>query len=148
MKRLLLPLIILAAAYVWQYASDDRPNVDRQPGRDESALRQDAIAGEFDDRHSGSQVTGDGVVTRILADDHDGSRHQRFILRLDSGQTLLIAHNIDLAPRIESLHEGDAVSFHGVYEWNDRGGLIHWTHHDPQGQQTPGWLRHNDRIYE
>ena len=148
MKKLLLPLAVLAAVYLWQHASDDRSSVAGQPGREVAALQQEAFAAGFDDRHTGSQVTGDGVVIRILADDHDGSRHQRFILRLASGQTLLVAHNIDLAPRIESLREGDTVSFNGVYESNDRGGLIHWTHHDPRGQHLPGWLRHNGRTYE
>jgi hypothetical protein len=58
-------------------------------------------------------------VTRILADDNDGSRHQRFILEVGGGRTLLIAHNIDLAPRVTGLKVGDTVEFHGEYEWND-----------------------------
>ena len=47
-----------------------------------------------------SQVSGNGVVINILSDDNEGDRHQRFILRLPSGNTILIAHNIDRAPRI------------------------------------------------
>ena len=97
---------------------------------------------------SGAQVLGEGVVTRLLADDTDGSRHQRFIVTLASGQTLLIAHNIDIAPRIASLRTGDSVAFSGVYEWNAKGGVIHWTHHDPNGRHQPGWLKHGGRIYQ
>ena len=97
---------------------------------------------------SGQQVSGSGEVIRILPDDNDGSRHQRFILRTASGQTLLIAHNIDLAPRIGDLRRGDRVDFYGVYEWNDRGGVIHWTHHDPDGTHIPGWLKHEGRTYQ
>lgn len=97
---------------------------------------------------AGEQVRGSGVVTRILPDDNDGSRHQRFILRIDSGRTLLIAHNIDLAPRIGSLREGDTVAFYGEYEPNDKGGVIHWTHRDPQGRHVGGWLEHKGRRYE
>jgi hypothetical protein len=108
----------------------------------------DLIAEAYANKVSGLQVSGQGAVSRLLDDDHDGSRHQRFILRLDSGQTLLVAHNIDLAPRIESLQVGEIVEFNGVYEWNDRGGVLHWTHHDPQGEHEPGWLRHRGRTYE
>ncbi len=98
--------------------------------------------------HSGSQVTGTGTVERVLSDDNDGSRHQRFILNLSSGRTVLIAHNIDLAPRLRSLAEGDEVSFFGQFETNDRGGVIHWTHKDPQGQHLDGWLEHRGQRYQ
>ncbi|MDH3636670.1 MAG: DUF3465 domain-containing protein [Gammaproteobacteria bacterium] len=102
----------------------------------------------FEQRQSDLQVQGSGEIVKILADDNDGSRHQRFILRLNSGRTLLIAHNIDLAPRISSLNRGDTVEFYGEYEWNSQGGVIHWTHHDPQGVHVPGWLKHNGKTYQ
>ncbi len=107
-----------------------------------------ALARAFDEQADDLPVEGRGTVTRILADDTEGDRHQRFILRLASGQTLLVAHNIDVAPRIEALREGDAVAFRGVYEWNAEGGLVHWTHHDPDGSHAGGWLRHEGRTYE
>jgi hypothetical protein len=84
----------------------------------------------------------------MLADDNDGSRHQRFILEVAGGRTLLIAHNIDLAPRIAGLRAGDTVEFYGEYEWNDKGGVIHWTHHDPNGRHVDGWLKHRGRTYQ
>ena len=87
-------------------------------------------------------------MTRVLADDNDGSRHQRFIMELPSGTTLLVAHNIDLAPRVAGLSVGDRVSFRGEYEPNDRGGVLHWTHHDPAGRHPGGWLEHGGRRYE
>jgi len=86
------------------------------------------------------------LVKRLLADDHDGSRHQRFILQLGNRDTLLIAHNIDLAERIP-LGLGDRVSFRGMYEWNDLGGLVHWTHHDPMGIEDGGWIRYRRKTY-
>lgn len=84
----------------------------------------------------------------ILADDLYGSRHQRFIIELVSGQTLLIAHNIDLAPRINTLFVGDRVKFLGEYAWNDKGGVIHWTHYDPAGGHEDGWILHENIIYQ
>ena len=94
------------------------------------------------------QVAGEGLIFRTLSDDRSGSPHQRFILRLASGQTVLIQHNIDVAPRINDLKTGDTVSFYGEYIWNDQGGLIHWTHHDPAGRHTGGWVKHNGRTYQ
>lgn len=106
------------------------------------------IAEAFAKRQSDLQVAGQGTVRRILPDDASGRRHQRFILELASGQTLLIAHNIDIAPRIDDLNEGDTVAFYGEYEWNARGGVIHWTHHDPDGRHADGWLQHNGLTYQ
>lgn len=88
------------------------------------------------------------MVKRILPDDNEGSRHQRFIVELSSGQTLLIAHNIDIAPRIPDLRVGDEVAFGGEYDWNPEGGVIHWTHHDPGGQHPGGWLKHGGQTYQ
>ena len=107
-----------------------------------------ALSIAFDERKSGVQTEGNGIVIKILPDDNEGSRHQRFILKLDSGQTLLIAHNIDLAPRLSTLREGDVVAFNGEYEWNSKGGVIHWTHRDPSGLHVAGWLKRNGETYQ
>lgn len=109
----------------------------------------DQILGEaFKNKTGKLQVQGSGNVFRLLADDHDGSRHQRFILKLASGQTLLIAHNIDIAPKINALKIGDIVAFFGEYAWNDQGGVVHWTHKDPSLAHQAGWLKHQGRTYE
>ncbi|WP_345773698.1 DUF3465 domain-containing protein [Shewanella sp. Isolate8] len=102
----------------------------------------------FEQKQSGLQIQGEGKVIRLLGDDTKGSRHQRFIVRLASGQTLLVAHNIDLAPRIADLKVGDRVGFFGEYEWNNRGGVIHWTHKDPNGHHPAGWLSHDGQKYQ
>jgi hypothetical protein len=106
------------------------------------------IGRAFKNRTSNVQVEGAGVVTRILADDLAGSRHQRFVVRLASGQTVLIAHNIDIATRVIGLQKGDRVRFYGEYVWNEKGGMVHWTHHDPDGRHPAGWLKHNGRTYQ
>ena len=108
----------------------------------------DALARAFSQHRSGVQVAGEGVVSQLLADDKDGRRHQRFVLRLASGQTVLVAHNIDLAARLDGLAVGDRVAFNGVYEWNAKGGTVHWTHRDPARQHEAGWLRHQGRTVQ
>jgi len=113
-----------------------------------NSTQGDAIARAFEQHQSNIKVEGEGTVTRNLPDDNVGSPHQRFVVRLGSGQTVLIEHNIDLAPRIEGLKVGDIVSFSGEYIWNEQGGLIHWTHHDPGGRHEAGWVKYNGRVYQ
>jgi len=143
LSKYLTPLLIVAALYLgWDHFNGTR---DAQVI---SGAGNEIVASAFRDQRSGLQVSGTGVVDRVLSDDNDGSRHQRFILRLNSGQTLLVAHNIDLAPRVAALQEGDTVAFNGVYEWNAKGGVVHWTHRDPSGQHEAGWLKHNGETYQ
>lgn len=67
---------------------------------------------------------------------------------LKSKQTLLVSHNIDLAARIDTLSVNDSIEFFGEYEWNEKGGVIHWTHHDPEEIHADGWIMHNNVIYQ
>ena len=122
-----------------------QPKSDRQAGQGsaEQILQQ-----AFENQESDIQVKGAGTVLKTLPDDNQGTRHQRFILKLSSGQTLLVAHNIDLADKIKDLKKGDKVGFYGEYEWSEQGGVLHWTHHDPAGRHTDGWLEHNGRVYQ
>jgi len=81
-----------------------------------------------------------------MHDDTEESAHQRFVLDMRNGQTLLIAHNIDIADRVP-LGMGDKVSFRGMYEWNELGGLVHWTHRDPMGVDEGGYVDFRGTIY-
>ena len=140
MKKLLWVIVLAAFAYAG-YQRHDFLEDTANPGTSVSDARLGAEA-------SGTQVQATGVITRILPDDDEGSRHQRFILQLPSGQTLLIAHNIDLAPRVDGLKEGDTVAFNGEFEWNSEGGVVHWTHHDPSGRHAAGWLKHQGQVVQ
>ena len=143
MKKLLPLIVILVVGYYgYQQSVEPIQKPDRAGSVDAPLL--DA----FERRASGIQVAGAGHVSRILPDDNDGSRHQRFILELPSGQTVLVAHNIDVAARITGLREKDQVRFYGEYEWNSQGGVIHWTHHDPRGNHEDGWIEHQGTRYE
>ncbi|KAB2888778.1 MAG: DUF3465 domain-containing protein [Desulfobulbaceae bacterium] len=149
MRRIALYLCLAVILAGYTFYSQYRRSV--APPAPQSAQQQEADAllqKAFDEKLSNLQVEGRGVVTMLLPDDNKGSRHQRFVLRLASGQTLLVAHNIDLAPRIDSLAIGDEVAFSGEYEWNSKGGVLHWTHRDPDGRHAAGWLRHRDRTYQ
>lgn len=120
-------------------------NTERQISVQNSA---DKIASLYQQKRSDEIVVVSGEVVKLLADDLKGSRHQKFILELSSRHTVLISHNIDLAPRINALREGDTVLVKGEYEYTDKGGVIHWTHHDPNGRHEGGWIEHEQQRYE
>jgi hypothetical protein len=143
MKRTLTLLILIGAIYF----GTTHPSIEIIQSA-HADPKTDIISEAFKNKISGIQVTGTGTVTKVLSDDTEGSKHQRLILTLSSGQTILIAHNIDLAPRIESLKIGDVISFSGVYEWNSKGGTVHWTHHDPQRKHVDGWLKRGSKTYQ
>jgi hypothetical protein len=107
-----------------------------------------AIVQDFQQHRSAVEVTADGTVIRQLPDSTGPSAaHERFIIRLRSGGlTLLIDHNLAIAPRVP-VRAGDHVIVHGEYIWNAQGGLIHFTHHDPQGRHEGGYIEDNGQFY-
>ena len=141
-KNRLLPIVAVLVLGAYQYLApqDDTvtESVDSQAGVVETA---------YADRRSKVWVEAQGRIARLLADDQEGSAHQRFILELDSGHTVMVAHNIDLAKRVP-VRKNDNIRLNGRYEWNDRGGVIHWTHHDPENRRTGGWIEFNGVVYQ
>ena len=91
-------------------------------------------------------TTVQGKVVKLLKDDREGNPHQRFLVNIAPDITLLVAHNIELAPRIPT-QEGDTITISGEYVWNNRGGVLHWTHHDPKGRRG-GWVEVNGKRFE
>lgn len=125
--------VVMAAALV--AACDSRS--DPQALHDQSGVN--AVEAAYEQQRSGVMVEVSGQVGRLLPDDTEGTPHQRFILDLSNGQTLLIAHNLSLAKRVPVL-VGDRVTVRGQYEWNPEGGVLHWTHDDPDGDRRGGWI--------
>lgn len=144
MKKI-IPLLMVLAALILGNITQAEPVQKPQL----SALNNsDVLDQAFANATSNIQVEGKGTVSKLLKDDLQGRKHQKFLLKLTSGLTVLIAHNIDLSTRIENLNVGDEVAFYGEYEWNNKGGVIHWTHHDPRGQHINGWLKHQGKTYQ
>jgi len=149
-----------------QHQSNNRQNSSRQSSKkyDNSSVKiqepitvtrnnatksndNDLIAKLYQQGKSDEIVTAVGRVGKILPDDNKGSRHQKFLLDIGQKKWLLIAHNIDLAPYVP-LKQGDDVIVHGEYEYNEKGGVIHWTHHDPRGYHEEGYIEHNGKRYK
>ncbi len=133
-------VLLLAIVSSLQYFSIELPL------GDDDVSAETTLQRVFQQQASGIWVETEAVVVKRLRDDLHGSRHQRFIVRSPSGQTLLVSHNIDLAAKVP-LAKGDRIKLRGRYEWNDKGGLIHWTHHDPQGRRQGGWIEYAGKTY-
>ncbi len=145
----LLVLLYVGNEYLGGDQTVDNSQRTSQSQTDESFTRVDdtqLIIESFEARRSDVWVQAGGEVASVLPDDNEGSRHQRFIVELRTGHTVLIAHNIDLALKVP-VSKGDYVEFRGEYEWNDRGGVVHWTHHDPRGRKKGGWISHRKQTY-
>ena len=114
-------------------------------GKNSEKTNNGVIEQLFKSRKSGQDVTISAEVIKTLLDDNDGSRHQRFIVK--SGiHSVLIAHNIDIASRVP-VGTGDFLEIKGVYEWNEKGGVIHWTHRDLNQKRPGGWIIYNNKKY-
>lgn len=144
MKKFALLIAVIALVYGYVHEQGiSVPSLGSLTSSTDSTLQE-----AYRDHRSDLQIQGKGTVAKVLRDDLKGSRHQRFILETDTGQSLLVAHNIDIAPKINGLRAGDTVEFYGEYEWNPKGGVIHWTHHDPDHRHVAGWLKHQGKTYQ
>jgi hypothetical protein len=108
-----------------------------------------AIVQAFQNHQSQVEVTADGTVVQVLPDRAGSSGpHERFIIKLTSFDlTLLIEHNLSIGARAP-VAVGDRVIVHGEYIWNSQGGLIHFTHHDPEGRHEGGFIQDNGTTYD
>ena len=141
-----LVLLLVVAAVGWwlenrkQEAPPAGQNAETPPA-EADALREAVRA-----KRSKVWVEGEGRIVHLLPDDRRPPRHQLCLVALDWGHTIKISHNVDLAPKVP-WKKGDTLTFRGRFEWNDKGGVVHWTHHDPKGRKQGGWLKHRGREY-
>lgn len=93
------------------------------------------------------EVTCTLPVKKLLPDDTKGLPHQRFLLSLSNGSTILVAHDTAMAPKVP-LAPGDLVTIRGEYIWNAKGGVIHWTHHTDTPRHEGGYIDYQSRRYQ
>lgn len=151
-KRIsVLVLIILAVAFyllegnLGGYGNNQKGETNHLEANNSNA--QKTLQDYFDRKVSGKMITVSAKISKVLRDDLHPPRHQRFIIKLDNNLTVLVTHNTDLAPRVKAIKAGDPIKVTGQYEWNDKGGVIHWTHHDPQGRRDGGQITYKGKVY-
>lgn len=150
MKRrfLILLAICVALSFTACRAPNNAQQLETAQVSSTGSMDAGAIAEAYGAHRNLPQVQGSGIVVKVLKDDTNGLQHQKFLLKVSDNITILIAHNIDLAPRVDDIHEGDTVGFKGEYIYTPKGGTVHWTHKDPRGNHAAGWLEHNGKKYE
>jgi len=136
-KRLFQGAFFLLLVFVW---------IQNQQSEGLHITNSNTLKTLFKNKQSSVMILFNGTVVKVLSDDNEGSRHQRFIVKSDD-HTVLIAHNIDLAPRVP-IQEGERIKIYGQYEWNEKGGVVHWTHHDPQNKHENGWIELNGKKFK
>ena len=136
-RRAIALLVVAAIAYGSSHFSCSK----------QGTLEETALGQAHDQQLSDVLVQGEGRVKLVMGDDTRGSRHQHLLIEVPQGFTVKLAHNIDLATRVPAV-VGETLEFRGVYEFNDKGGVVHWTHRDPDGKHPGGWIRHRGRVYE
>lgn len=106
------------------------------------------ISRAFATRTTLRQILVRAAVRKVLPDDIQGDRHQRFLVALADGRTLLVAHNIDLAARVPDLRPNTTIYLQGEFVWSAAGGVLHWTHKDPRGRHLDGWIQYFGKRYQ
>ncbi|MCW8870884.1 MAG: DUF3465 domain-containing protein [Proteobacteria bacterium] len=129
-KRLIVGAFFISLAIIYFYLTDYSTH---------------QLVDLYKQKSNGVMVTFEAKVINILSDDNQGSRHQRLIVEKPP-LTVLIAHNIDLSERVP-VKIGDYILVKGQYEWNQKGGIVHWTHSDPRGQHKGGWIEFRGQKY-
>jgi hypothetical protein len=150
-----LLLVALGAGVLWyQWEHRDELGFSKpQPVATAPATALDdnaRVAALFAAHRSDEVVEITGRVVKLLDDDDEGDRHQRFLLQVgEQPLLLLVAHNIDLAPRVP-LTEGDELRLRGEYEWSEKGGVLHWTHRNParNPRHEGGFIQLGGKRYE
>lgn len=136
----LLGVAALIAAAWWSWQS--------RPGSDyEVELGFAILEHAFYDQRSGFMAEASGTVARVLAANPDDPTYQRFVIRLENGQSILIVHN-QVAGNTVPLAIEDRVTVRGEYEWSETGGLLKKTHLDLSSKRRHGFVEHDGKRYQ
>ncbi|MFA7335358.1 MAG: DUF3465 domain-containing protein [Candidatus Obscuribacterales bacterium] len=112
-----------------------------------ASIDEAQVAAAQNNRASHVSVTCTLPVKRMLRPDDKGEKHEKFLLQLSNGTTILVAHNVSRAPSVP-VEAGDIVTVHGEYIWNEKGGVIHWTHASDTPRHEGGYIDFKGRRYQ
>ncbi|WP_374035172.1 DUF3465 domain-containing protein [Bdellovibrio bacteriovorus] len=113
---------------------------------DETASDSDLVRAVNDRRREDFVEGGSLTVVKVLPDDNSGLEHQKWVVRLSNGELMQAVYNLDMCPRVP-LKVGDVIAMGGQFIWTNKGGLLHWLHHDPRGRRPDGYVYVNGQYY-
>lgn len=116
-------------------------------GGGDADITNDRLIETFTEGRTGVWVSGEAPVTQLLGDEAIGGNYQRFVVRLNENIQVTIRHSLDNADRIP-VERDDVVRFHGLYDWNPRGGVVSLTHRDADQPGDGGWVEHDGVRYD
>lgn len=114
---------------------------------EDGLVSQDEILAAQANQERKVELTFSARVNRLLRDDTKGLPHQQFLVELNNGTRVKIAHDIKYAPRVP-IQEGDILTIKGEYIWNRKGGVVHWTHHSDTPRHEGGYIDFGGKRYE
>ncbi len=117
---------------------------DETPGQ---LFSQEQVLQAQSQRAKKVEVLFSARVKRLLADDTRGLPHQQFLLQLDNGSTVKVAHDTKYAPRVP-IRAGDILTIKGEYIWNQKGGVVHWTHRSDTPRHEGGYIDFAGQRYQ
>jgi hypothetical protein len=113
------------------------------PGSKPFPSKRYLTVGEAYKQHANNRplILDHGTFVRFLPPDLKPPCHQLFIIKMDSGPEVKVAHNSDVAATIpDSVSKGDRLELKGEYIYEPGGGVVHWTHHADGGSHEPGYI--------
>jgi hypothetical protein len=147
-KSYLSALFVSAVFAFHSCSSSGQSQFGSNAGQQTSSPSRDAEVIEAQNAHAIKlEVTVEAPVLKVLREDDRGLPHQKFLIGLSNGTTVLIAHNLKMASQVP-ISAGDTVRIHGEYIWNAHGGLIHWTHHTDTPYHEGGWIEFQGVRYQ
>jgi hypothetical protein len=138
---------------------DDRRQSDNRGNRDDRGTSVESSQSQGDLSSDAALVSavngrrrlnfvqgGNMTVIKVLPDDNQGLKHQKWIVRLSNGSQLMGVYNSDMCERVP-LKAGDVIAMGGQFIWTNEGGLLHWLHHDPRNHRPDGFVQLNGKFY-
>lgn len=93
------------------------------------------------------ELTVTAPIKKLLREEDYREPHQRFLLILSNGTTVLVANDLKYGT-FAPVQEGNVVRIHGEYIWNEKGGVLHWTHKSDEPNHESGYIDFNGMRYQ